>query len=237
MCPTVNPPLMSASKPSFLGHRQRLKQRWIAVGIDGFNDRELLELLLSFALPRKDTREIALTLLQTYGDLATALSQSAKRLQVHPGLGEHSAILLSLAGQLQRRPRTSLRGVVVRSPAEVQDYLLAELGGCAEEKIYILLLDQSNRVLDAVQLEHGIENRANIYLKKAVRLAFDRHATGVICVHNHPSGQAHFSNADIEMTAKLKSALKPLEIRLLDHFLVAGDQVISMSEQGLYSPD
>ncbi len=226
----------NADKPSYTGHRQRLKQRWLAVGIDGFNERDQLELLLSFAVPRKDTHALARQLLTIYGDLSTVLKQPVAALQHRAKLGEHAAILLNLTAQLHRHSRKSVQQVVVRTPRDVREYLLAEIGDSSEEQFYLLLLDQSNRILDAVQLEHGIENRAHIYLKKIVRLALDRYATGLICVHNHPSAQMHFSTEDIRMTEQLAQALAPLEIRLMDHFLVADGEVLSMAEQGLYTP-
>ena len=232
----TNKPMRQAGLSSGIGHRQRLKDRWLAVGINGFNEREQLELLLSFAVPRKDTRTMALQLLEDYGNLANVLSQPMPALQHHPGIGQHAAILLNLTAQLYRKSHQSMQRVIVRDPSDVRDYLLAKMSNVPEEKFYLLLLDQSNRILDAVLLEHGIENRAHIYLKKIVRIALDRHATGLICVHNHPSAQAKFSHEDIRLTERLAKTLTPLEIRLLDHFLVAGDQVLSMSQLGLYSP-
>ena len=221
-------------KPSYLGHRQRLKERWMNAGHNAFSDRERLELLLSYAIARKDTKELAVKLIQKFGSLAMVLEQSPTLLSNFPGLGEHSAILLSLAGSFKKIEPRELRGTVVKSPQDVQDYLLRELGLCAEEKVWLLLLDQGNRILEALELEHGIENRAHVYIKKAVRAALDRHATGVICVHNHPSGRDDFSPQDISLTKDLDLALRPIEVRLLDHFLVAGDEVLSMREKGLY---
>ena len=226
--------MINEDKPSYLGHRQRLKERWLSAGYTGFSERDRLELLLSYAIPRKDTKELAVQLLKTFGSLQNLLEQNVSNLIIFPGLGEHSAILLNLAGSLKKLEPRQLRGTIVKSPVDVQDYLLRELGLAAEEKVLLLLLDQSNRILDALELEHGIENRANVYIKKAVRAAFDQHATGLICVHNHPSGRDDFSPQDLALTKELDQALKPLEIRLLDHFLVAGDEVFSMREKGLY---
>jgi DNA repair protein RadC len=122
---------------------------------------------------------------------------------------------------------------VVKGPADVSDYLLREFGPSPEEKVILLILDQSNRILDAPLLEEGIENRANVYIKKAVRVVLDQGGTGVILVHNHPSGQPEFSRQDVQLTSALAKAFKPLEIRLLDHFLIAMDQVVSMKDEGI----
>jgi DNA repair protein RadC len=225
---------MTADEKPEHGHRQRLKERWLSAGYTAFSERDRLEFLLTFALPRKDTKPIAQELLKTFGSLQRIGELEIEVLKNFPGLGEHSALLLSLVGHFNKKPPRQLKGCIVKGPTDVEDYLLRELGLCAEEKVLILLLDQANRILDAIELEHGIENRANVYIKKAVRAAFDRHATGLICVHNHPSGRGDFSPQDLTLTKELDQALRPLEIRLLDHFLVAGDEVVSMREKGLY---
>ena len=219
---------------SHQGHRQRLKERWLSSGPSAFNERDKLELLLSFALPRKDTKPIAIDLLNQFGSLSAALRQPVERLCLIDGLGNHAGILLNLTGSVSsQKPDKALKGPIVKSPKDVEDYLLREYGLCPEEKVILLILDQANRIIDAPILEEGIENRANVYLKKAVRMVFDRNGTGVILVHNHPSGQSEFSPQDIELTSKLDQALRPLEIRLLDHFLIANDQLLSMKSEGL----
>jgi DNA repair protein RadC len=215
------------------GHRQRLKERWTQAGPKGFNDRDLLELLLTFAIPQKDTKPLAFELLETFGSLDSVLRQDLSSLQRFKGLGEHSSILLNLAGALRKRQTHHLQGITVSGPKDIEDYLLRELGDLPEEKFFVILLNQKNAIIDLVELEHGIENRAHIYLKKMVRVALDRHATAVICVHNHPSGTMDFSPEDICLTTSCQRALKPLEIRLLDHFLVAHSEVFSMKERGI----
>lgn len=215
------------------GHRQRLKERWEQAGAKAFNDRDLLELLLTYAIPQKDTKPLAFELLETFGSLESVLRQDLTSLQRFKGLGQHSAILLNLAGALRTRQSHHLQGVIVSGPKDVEDYLLRELGDLPEEKFFVMLLNQKNAIIDLVQLEHGIENRAHVYLKKLVRVAMDRHATAVICVHNHPSGSMDFSAEDIALTTSCQQTLKPLEIRLLDHFLVAHSEVLSMKGQGI----
>lgn len=214
------------------GHRQRLKKRFLEAGAGAFNERDLLELLLGYALARIDTKPIAASLLQRYGSLEGVLGKDPETLAAHPGLGEHSAVLLSLAGALLSRPPRSLKGTKVSGPSDVEDVLLRRLGSKPEESFVVLLLDQGNRVMDLISIEEGIENRANVYPKRVVRLALDRHATGVICVHNHPSGSGDFSTQDVQLTERLGEVLEAVEVRLLDHFLVADGEVLSMRSQG-----
>lgn len=225
---------LKKTAPSHQGHRRRLKERWRASGPSAFNERDKLELLLGFALPRKDTKPIAIELLEQFGSLSAVLRQPVERLCLFDGLGNHASILLNLTGSIgSQKPSQALKGTVVKSPSDVEDYLLREYGLCPEEKVILLILDQANRIIDAPILEEGIENRANVYLKKAIRMVFDRNGTGAILVHNHPSGQAQFSPQDIELTSKLDEAFRPLEIRLLDHFLITNDQLLSMKSEGL----
>lgn len=216
------------------GHRKRLKERWLEAGLSGFNDRDLLELLLTFAIPQKDTKPLAVELLEHHGSLDAVLAQDPYGLMSHAGVGEHVAVLLSLVHGLRRRSSQGLKGTTVTGPQDVQDVLLRDLGFQPEERFLLLLLNQKNVVLDMVTLEIGIENRAHVYIKKMAKVILARHATGVIFVHNHPSGTGDFSAEDIALTKRCDEVLKALEVRLLDHFLVAGDQLLSMRESGLF---
>jgi DNA repair protein RadC len=96
-------------------------------------------------------------------------------------------------------------------------------------------LDQRNRVIDVEMVEHGIENRAHIYIKRVVQLCLDRNATAMICVHNHPSGSEEFSLQDVKLTEKLFAVLKDIEIRFLDHLLIANNETVSMLDTGIFN--
>lgn len=218
---------------SHSGHRSRLKTRYRESGWSAFSDRERLELLLTFAIPRRDTKVLAVELLKKFGSVERVLDQNLETLTLIEGIGEHAASLLKICGDLRRTPMESLKGHKVTGPEEVSDFLLRTLGGKSEEVFGLLLLNQANCILDWVILEEGIENRAHVYTKKVVRAALDLGATGVICVHNHPAGQGEFSEQDIQLTKDLKGTLKALEIRLLDHFLLADENLISMKAEGI----
>jgi len=176
---------------------------------------------------------LAILLLERFGRLDRVLDQDLESLSSVEGIGEHASILLRLCGDLRRTPMENIKGQKVTGPDEVSDFLFRTLGGKAEEIFGLLLLDQANRILDWVIMEEGIENRAHVYTKKVVKVALDRGATGVICVHNHPAGQGNFSEQDTQLTRHLAEVLKAMEIRLLDHFLLADERVISMKEEGI----
>ncbi|MBF0197000.1 MAG: RadC family protein [Planctomycetes bacterium] len=214
-------------------HRKRLKERFLAAGTNAFSEHELLELLLTYAIPRKDTKGLAKELIATFGSLHKVLRVDVERLCHFKGLGEHSAILISLLGSLRGQADHSLKGQTVSSYLDVSDYFFKAIGQNAEEFFYIMLLDQKNKVIDVVEMEHGIENRAQVYIKKIVRTCLDRHATGLICIHNHPSGSAEFSEPDLKLTKEIKTTFKNLELRLLDHLLITQDKCVSMQEMGL----
>lgn len=215
------------------GHRSRLKARYKEAGWSAFSERERLEFLLTFAIPRRDTKPLAIELLQRFGSIERVLDQDLSSLTKVEGIGEHGAILLKISGDLRRTPAKSLVGKKLSGPLDVQDFLCRTLAGKAEEVFCLILLDQGNRILDFKVLEEGIENRAHIYTKKLVRVALDHSATGVICVHNHPGGGGEFSDQDIQLTRQLGEVLRAMEIRLLDHFLLAEDEVISMKSEGI----
>lgn len=220
-------------KQSGRGHRQRLKNRWQKVGLQGFEDHEILELLLSYALPRVDTKPLAKTMIQASGSLDGVWRQNIERLMGFEGMGQHSAILLHLVGQLMSKPRQKLKGVRLTSPSDVGDYFLRILGSAPEEHMYLVLVDQKNSVIEVVECEHGIENRAQIYTKRILRTCLDHFATGVILIHNHPAGQPEFSQQDIKFTKHVQQALLAVEIRLLDHLLITPEVTVSMKEEGL----
>ena len=226
---------MDKNEKNSSGHRKRLKDRWLKAGGDAFSEHELLELLLCFSIPRKDTKAIAKGLIKEKGSIYNVLKSSPGKLKSIPGLGEHSAVLLSLCGALLDTKKPKLEGTKIKSSKDLAEYFYSEIGMKEEEYFYIVLLDQKNKIIKLEEIEHGIENRAHIYVKRIVRLCLDNFATGAICIHNHPSGSTEFSKADLDLTIKLHSVLKEVEVRLLDHLLITSDENSSMLEEGLFN--
>lgn len=230
------PPAGDTPDLSADGHRQRMRER-LRSGQDAgvYAEHELLELLLGYAIPRRDTKKLAKKLLARFGPIEAVLATPIGTLMSEKGMTEYRAVLLWLVNLLSRR-LLSCPGIVGRkisSPQEAGAYLVSQLDDKKLEFFMVLLVDQQNRVLDCLRMEEGIENRAQVYVKKIVRAALDRHATGVICAHNHPSGTSSFSRADMNLTQTIKEALAPLEIRLLDHLLISGGSCLSMVAEGV----
>ncbi len=215
--------------PAAAGHRQRLRRRFLASGLASLAEHEQLELLLTFAIMRKDVKALAKELLSRFGDLPGVLNAPVVSLEAQLGVGESAATLLKLMRELA--PLLSVarkvEGVSIRTPDDLREDLIARASGLGEEVIGAVLLNQRNRILEWVILEEGIENRAQLYLKKLVRRCLDRRATGLILFHNHPAGDPKFSKQDIDLTQKLRQTLESLEIRLLDHLLLSGNEVHS----------
>lgn len=215
------------------GHRKRLRERWMLSNSEGFTDYELLELLLSYAIPRKDTKNLAKELINHFGSLRKVLQTDLDRLKNYPGLGEHSGVLLKLCYKFTTLQPEKIIGKSIQSSEDLIEYFINEIGDCSEEKFYCTYLNQKNKVLAIELIEHGIENKANIYIKRIIRKAMDYHATALICIHNHPSESKDFSRADILLTEKLKETCMNLDIRLLDHILICKQNSFSMNQQGL----
>lgn len=220
------------------GHRERLKCRFDQTGLDGFSEHEILELLLFFCIPRKDTKAIAKTLLKEFGSFAGVFAASAESLQKVKGVGENSARLIrffSETSKLSIRRKAFAELPVISSASALMEYLGATMANLPEEQLRVIFLDNSNRILKDEVLSEGIEDQTAVYPRKVVKRALMLNSTGIIVVHNHPTGQLNPSNADRNITRALQSAAESLDLRLLDHVIVGreGKGYFSFRENGL----
>ncbi len=216
------------------GHRGRMKQRYLSQGLDGFSDHEVLELLLYYAIPRADVNPLAHRLIDHFGSLHAVLDAEVGELTEVAGVGESTALLLRFVRDLNRRylldkqeKRPSLA-----EPAAAGKLFLPYFYGIQEERVYAAFLDDDLRLINCRLLFEGGINYAPLSVRKLVEAALREKATGVILAHNHPAGQAIPSLEDREATLQIRSALEAMEIRLLDHIIVAGEDYISMEECG-----
>ena len=217
------------------GHRRRLRQRFLQSGGEGFDDLALLELLLLYAIPRRDTNPVAHRLLERYGDLASVLEAPAEELQKVEGVGEYAAALLRLVPVAARRhmiERAHL-GEILDTTARCGEYLMPRFYGERDEVVWLLCLDAKLMVRDCRLLFRGSVNSAGITVRKIVETALACNAASVVLAHNHTSGLAVPSREDERTTARLYDALEAVGIRLTDHIIVAGGDFVSMAESGL----
>ena len=216
------------------GHRERLRLRFLEHGLENFSDIEAIELLLCYAIPRRETNTLSHALLERFGSYRGVLEAEASELADVPGLGENAASLLTLVTALNRRylAAGSEHGAVLRSSADAAQYLLPRFAYCREETAMMLTLDSVSRVIRCHRLADGGGSHVLLSSRTIVDLALRDAAAKVILAHNHVSGLALPSNTDIATTERIRSALQLIGVALIDHLIVADDDCVSMRDSG-----
>ncbi len=222
-------------KPDHLGHRKRLRNRFQKGGGDGLQDYELLELLLTYAIPRKDVKPYAKALIKRFGSLAGVLDASQKDLEEVAKIGPISSTLIRLVKEIcAAYLAEKIKGrEVLSSPQAVLDFARMKLTGLPHEAFMVIFLDSKNRVLDHKIMQEGTVDRAVIYPRRIVEEALARRAAGIIFVHNHPSGDAQPSPEDKNLTRSLVEAARTIDLRVLDHLIVGKEGYCSFVESRL----
>jgi DNA repair protein RadC len=184
------------------GHRKRLKNRFLEEGLDSFEPHQVLELLLFFSIPRRDTNEIAHKLLKKFGSLSGVFEADIKELVKVEGIGENSAFLISMIPQLSRRYLNDKwrDKPELNSSSKAGEYAISLFAGRTYEVFYVICLDAQNRVNYAALVHEGTINEAPIYPRIIVETALRHKANSVILAHNHPGGSLNPSRGDIEAT-------------------------------------
>lgn len=205
------------------GHRQRLRARYLQAGSDGMTDYDLLELLLTYAIARRDVKIPARTLLEKFKTLGRIFDAEHTQLSSISGIGENSALLFRIMRDLcVRYLREKMIGEnVMDSPEAVENYARMKLGGYTREVMLIIYLNVQSCVIDSQIVSKGTVDCAVVYPREIVAEALAKKASGVILVHNHPSGNVTASDEDIEFTKKVKRSLNAVDILLLDHLIVS----------------
>jgi DNA repair protein RadC len=230
--PEGDPPFPSTGP---LGHRSRLRDRMLSRGPDSLADYEVLEMLLFFAFRTGDTKPLAKALINRYGSFAAVLAAPQQELMETRGLGPHSVAAIKL---VQTAALRMARAEVIDRPLlnnwdRLTDYLTAALSREKIEQFRILFLDSKNRLIADEAQARGTVNHTPVYPREVVKRALEMHATALILVHNHPSGDPTPSRADIEMTQEVKAAALVLGIVLHDHLILGNGQWTSFRREGL----
>ncbi len=214
---------------------RRPRERLLTEGVAALSDAELLAVCLRTGVAGKNAVVLAQDLLDQFNGLHGLTRASQRAACAALGLGPAKWALLQAASELVRRSLKAeiSRGDVLNSPAAVRDYLMLWLRDKPSESFIALFLDNQNRLLAADELFRGTLSQTAVYPREIVRRGIELNAGAVIFAHNHPSGLAEPSHADRLLTDALKSALSHLEIRVLDHLIVAGNQTMSFAEHGL----
>jgi len=216
------------------GHRERMKKRFLEYGLDNFDDHSALELLLFYAIPRRDLNPVAHALLKRFGSLNGVFEASAAELRQVEGLGENAASLLRIIPQVSRRYMLSRTpaGAVLDTVARAARYLIPYFMYERDEVVYVLCLDARRCAVCCREISRGVVNAAAVNARRIAELALEQRASGVILSHNHLSGNALPSAEDESATRQIEKALALLGVELIDHIVVAGCDYVSMAECG-----
>ena len=208
--------------PDYLGHRQRIRDKFLAAGPDAFADYELLELLLFHVVPQRDTKPIAKRLLQRFGSLGGVIAAPADQLMAEDFVKRQAVVLLKAVGAAAVRVSREhvMEQPILSSWDKVIGYCRASMAHEPVEIFRLLFLDSKNRLIADEEQGRGTVNHTPVYVREVVKRALELGATALILVHNHPSGDPTPSRADIDMTREVADAAKKLGITVHDHIIV-----------------
>ena len=214
---------------------ERPREKLMQKGVSSLSDAELLAIFLRVGVVGKSAVDLARDLLNAFGSLNAIFNASAHQISALHGMGLSKYCQLQAIFEMSRRALSEKlqQQDIFQSPKQVRDYLCLALGNEAREIFMVLFLDPQNRVQAQESLFEGTLTQANVYPREVVKRALYHNAASVIFAHNHPSGIAEPSRADENLTQALKSALALVDVRVLDHFIVAGNSIISFAERGL----
>lgn len=222
-------------KPHYHGHRDRVRQRFLEGGADNLQDYELLELILFSAIPRRDVKPLAKTLLATFGGLPEMMNAPLGELTKVKGISENTAIALKAMTAMSHRALKNelMQKPVLNSWTRLMDYCQATMAHETKEHFRIIFLNKKNEIIaDEIQ-NSGTVDHTPAYPREVMKRALELAATAIILVHNHPSGDPRPSEADVDMTNQIIRAAEPFNIVIHDHIIVSKNGYSSFKNLGL----
>lgn len=226
---------MNSVADSGEGHRQRLRHRFLKSGLEGFQDYEIIELLLTLGTPRKDCKQAAKAALKEFGSLRSVLEATPSDLGRIKGIGPNNVFGLKVAQAVARRYLADrvLDADFIRSSDEVMEYLQHNLRDREREVFMVIYLNGRNQVMGMEELFEGTLSTSAVYPREVVEQALKNRAAAVVFAHNHPSGSPNPSQDDLALTKKLKEATATIDVSVHDHIIIAGNEVYSFADHGL----
>ena len=216
------------------GHRKRMKERFIKSGLDDFAPHNILELLLFYSIPRGDTNPVAHRLIDTFGSLSGVFDATPEELAKVDGVGENSAILISMIPQIARKYLEDKADTanIVGGCSDIGAFLLPKFVGRTNEALMMVSIDNKNKIISCSVVAEGTVDSAKGSRRKIMEEAMKVKATRVILAHNHPCGVAVPSSEDVVMTKEIGRLFAQVGIELVDHIIVANDDYVSMAASG-----
>lgn len=218
------------------GHRDRLRKKYLQGGYSAFHEYEILEMFLTYAIPRRDTKPIAKELLERFGDLDGVVSATLDELSQVSGIKENSAIFLKLLGDLSKnlyKGEMKREGVQLKDKSSLLRYLRSEIGFSNREEFRVIFLNNYNMLVGSETLFVGTIDKSAVYPREIVEKVLQYRAKGIIFAHNHPSGNLRPSKQDIAITEHMQEVLEMLDIKLLEHIIITKGGYFSFLEEGL----
>ena len=224
------------------GHRERIKEKFLKNGIDGFAEYEILELLLTYCIPRKDTKPIAKELLNKFKSLDNIFKADFDKLSAIDGLGKNSIVFLKLIGDLPSiiyKDELKNKKLIDRETLKISNkdillnYLRNKIGYEEIEKFYVIYLSSSNEVIEFEENSVGTLDRSSVYPREIYKKIINLNAKSVILAHNHPSDNITPSKSDIELTNEIAKGLKNFGALLIEHIIITKNSYFSFLEEGL----
>lgn len=218
------------------GHRDRLRKKYLQGGYSAFHEYEILEMFLTYAIPRRDTKPIAKELLERFGDLDGVVSATLDELSQVSGIKENSAIFLKLLGDLSKnlyKGEMKREGVQLKDKSSLLRYLRSEIGFSNREEFRVIFFNNYNMLVGSETLFVGTIDKSAVYPREIVEKVLQYRAKGIIFAHNHPSGNLRPSKQDIAITEHMQEVLEMLDIKLLEHIIITKDGYFSFLEEGL----
>lgn len=219
------------------GHRGRLRERFVRSGFEGFAEHEIVELLLTLAIPRSDVKEPAKALLRRFGSVRGVLDAPPEKLRQVAGIGSVAPVALAIirAASVLYLQQANERASVLADQAQIRDFWRMRIGSLPNEVFEVAYLDSGLRLLrNGVEtLQRGTVDRASVYPRQVVEAALRRGAAAIVLAHNHPNGRVEPSEADKLTTRAIVLAAETIRLRVVDHLIVSPDEVFSFRQAGL----
>ena len=224
------------------GHRERIKEKFLKNGIDGFAEYEILELLLTYCIPRKDTKPIAKELLNKFKSLDNIFKADFDKLSAIDGLGKNSIVFLKLIGdlpsiiykdELKNKKLVDKETLKISNKDILLKYLRNKIGYEEKEKFYVIYLSSSNEVIEFEENSVGTLDRSSVYPREIYKKIINLNAKSIILAHNHPSDNITPSKCDIELTNEIAKGLKNFGALLIEHIIITKNSYFSFLEEGL----